>query len=200
MIELSDDQRDLQEMVARLAEEVYAPRALEWDAEFTFLPAEERLRLGELGLLGIALPEEYGGGGLDLLSALIAIEEMARRNQVAAFQMFESNTGPARVVEVLGSEEQKRRWLPPIASGERMLSLAISEPDAGSAATDLSTSARLDGDEFVIDGNKRWSTGGGHADQYLVYVRLDDTPGARGSGRSSSTPTPPGSPSGRRSG
>ncbi len=181
-VQLSDDQRDLKEMVGRLADDVYAPKALEWDTAYTFLPDAERRRLGELGLLGIALPERYGGGGLDLLSALLAIEEMARRNQVAAFQMFESNTGPARVIDVLGTDEQRERFLPAIASGERLLSLSISEPDAGSAATDLTTTARLDGDSYVVDGTKRWCSGGGHAEQYLVYVRLDDVRGAKGVG------------------
>ena len=169
-------------MVSRVADEIYAPKALEWDENFTFLPTEERLRLGELGLLGITLPEECGGSGLDLLSALIAIEEMAKRNQVAAFQLFESNTGPARVIDLLGTQEQRERFLPSIVSGERTLALSISEPDAGSAATDLSTTATPDGDEYVIDGTKRWCSGGGHAEQYLVYVRLNDKPGAAGIG------------------
>jgi alkylation response protein AidB-like acyl-CoA dehydrogenase len=180
--QLTDDQRDLRAMVARLADDVYAPKALEWDRDFTFLPAGERLRLGELGLLGVALPAEHGGAGLDLFSALIAIEEMARRNQVAAFQIFEANTGPARVIDLLGTDEQRERFLPPIARGERTLALAISEPDAGSAATDLATTARPDGDGYAIDGTKRWCSGGGHAEQYLVYVRLDGIAGARGVG------------------
>lgn len=179
---LTEEQRDLQEMVVRLADDVYAPRALEWDAAFTFLPPEERTRLGELGLLGIALPAEHGGGGLDLLSALLAIEEMAKRNQVAAFQIFEANTGPARVIDLLGTEEQKARLLPPVARGERTLALSISEPDAGSAATDLTTTAVLDGDEYVLNGTKRWCSGGGHAEQYLIYVRLSEQRGAGGIG------------------
>lgn len=179
---LSDDQRDMQAMVARVADEVYAPLAIEWDRDYTFIPSQERLRLGDLGLLGIALPAEHGGSGLDLFTALIAVEEMAKRNQVAAFQIFESNTGPARVVDLLGSEEQKARLLPPIIRGEKTLALAISEPDAGSAATDLSAAARLDGDHYVLDGTKRWSSGGGHAEQYLIYVRLDGARGAKGVG------------------
>jgi butyryl-CoA dehydrogenase len=179
---LTDEQNELRAMVARLAEEVYAPVAQEWDRDFTFLPIEERARLADLGLLGICLPTEQGGGGLDLYSALIAIEEMAKRNQVAAFQIFEANTGPARVIDLLGTPEQKERFLPPIAAGETTLALSISEADAGSAATELKTTARLDGDTYVIDGTKRWCSGGGHAEQYLVYVRLDGVPGAKGVG------------------
>jgi butyryl-CoA dehydrogenase len=165
-------------MVERLADEVYAPKALVWDQGYEFLPAAERERLGELGLLGIALPTEYGGSGLELAAALVAIEEMAKRNQVAAFQMFEANTGPARVVELLGTPEQKERFLPSVTSGESTLALSISEPDAGSAATDLAATAVADGDSYVLNGSKRWCSGGGHAERYLVYVRLDDDPGA----------------------
>lgn len=179
---LTDEQNELRAMVARLAEEVYAPVAQDWDRDFTFLPVAERRRLADLGLLGICLPTEQGGGGLDLYNALIAIEEMAKRNQVAAFQIFEANTGPARVIDLLGTPEQKDRLLPPIASGEKTLALSISEADAGSAATELKTTARLDGDSYVIDGTKRWCSGGGHAEQYLVYVRLDGVPGAKGVG------------------
>jgi alkylation response protein AidB-like acyl-CoA dehydrogenase len=179
---LSDEQNELRAMVARLADEVYAPVAQEWDRDFTFLPAEERKRLADLGLLGICLPTEQGGGGLDLYSALIAIEELAKRNQTAAFQVFEANTGPARVIDLLGTPEQKDRLLPPIVNGDKTLALSISEADAGSAATELKTKARLDGDQYVIDGTKRWCSGGGHAEQYLVYVRLDGVPGAKGVG------------------
>jgi alkylation response protein AidB-like acyl-CoA dehydrogenase len=179
---LTDEQGELRAMVARLADEVYAPVAQEWDRDFTFLPIDERRRLADLGLLGICLPTEQGGGGLDLYSALIAIEEMAKRNQVAAFQIFEANTGPARVIDLLGTPEQRDRLLPPIIGGEKTLALSISEADAGSAATELRTTARPDGDGYVIDGAKRWCSGGGHAEQYLVYVRLDGVPGAKGVG------------------
>ncbi len=107
---------------------------------------------------------------------------MAKRNQVAAFQIFEANTGPARVVDLLGTPEQRERFLPAIVAGEKTMALSISEPDAGSAATELKATARLDGDDYVIDGSKRWCSGGGHAEQYLVYVRLEDRPGAGGVG------------------
>lgn len=81
---------------ARLADEVYAAKAEAWDRDRTFMPEEERKRLGDLGLLGIGLPGAYGGGDGTLLDSLIVIEELAKRNQIAAFQAFESNTGPAR--------------------------------------------------------------------------------------------------------
>ncbi|MCW2996851.1 MAG: Butyryl-CoA dehydrogenase [Solirubrobacterales bacterium] len=178
----SDDQLALREMAARLARERYAPHAHEWDRDRTPLPDQERKRLGELDLLGVTLPLEYGGGGRPLIDALVVIEELAKATPLAAWPVFEASTGPARVVHLLGSEEQKERILPPIARGESTIAVAISEPDAGSAATDASTVGRVDGDEIVINGTKRWCSGAGHAEQYLVYLRLGDEPGASGIG------------------
>ncbi len=179
---LTEEQRELRRLAADLAREVYAPHAREWDSTNTHLPDRERKRLGELGLLGITLPEEYGGMGRPLIDALIVIEELAKATQVAAWPVFEATTGPARVVALFGSEEQKRRWLPPVCRGEKTIAVSISEPDAGSAATDMSTQARFDGDEIVINGMKRWCSGAGYSEQYLVYVRLGEELGARGIG------------------
>lgn len=180
--ELSEEQQALREAAHRVAVDVYRPRALQWDRDRTFFPADERKRLADLGYLGMALPEEYGGGGADLVDALIVIEELAKECQLAAFQVFESNTGPARVVDLFGTHEQKQRLLPPIAAGEVTMALSISEPDAGSAATDLTTRARRVGGEYVISGTKRWCSGGGHAEQYLVYARVDGESGSAGIG------------------
>lgn len=179
---LTEEQEALRDTAARVAREVYAPRTLEWDRDRTFLPDAERTRLAELGLLGIGLPAEHGGGGADLLDALLVIEELAKQCQVAAFTVFEANTGPARVVDLFGTEEQKARLLPPIARGEVTMAVSISEPDAGSAATDITTTAKRDGEHYVLRGTKRWCSGGGHAEQYLVYARVDDQPGAKGIG------------------
>lgn len=179
---LTEEQQALRDTAARVAEEHYAPVVLEWDEQGTFIPDEERKRLGELGFLGIALPTDVGGAGGELLDALLVVEELAKRNQIAAFQVFEANTGPTRVIDLFGTEEQRERLLPPIINGDVTLAVAISEPDAGSAATDLLTAAELDGDHYVVNGMKRWCSGGGHAEQYLVYVRLTDEPGARGIG------------------
>lgn len=179
---LSAEQLMLRETAAQVAREVYAPKALEWDRDRTFLPDAERKRLAKLGFLGIGLPEAYGGGGAPLMDALVVIEELAKECQLAAFQVFEANTGPARVIDLFGTDDQKARLLPPIISGEVTLAVSISEPDAGSAATDITTIARRDGDDYVINGTKRWCSGGGHAEQYLVYARIDGEQGARGIG------------------
>ena len=180
--ELTPEQQELRQLAAKVAREVYAPKAAEWDANRTTLPEDEVKRLADLGFLGLALPEEYGGQGGTLLDAMIVIEELAKECRPAAFQVFESNTGPIRVLEYFGTEEQKREYIPRSTSGEITMGVAISEPDAGSAATDMKTKARRDGDEYVINGSKRWITGGGHASHYLLYCRLNDEPGAKGIG------------------
>ena len=180
--ELTDEQRQLQETAARIARDRYRPKALEWDEARTVFPDDERKMLGELGFLGISMPEEFGGSGLPIFDTLLAIEEFAKECRPAAFQVFEANTGPAQVINQLGTEEQKHKWLPGVVSGESSVALGISEPDAGSAATDMSTSTRLVGDHYVLNGVKRWISNGGYADQYLVYCRLNDESGSRGIG------------------
>lgn len=179
---LSDEQVDLRDAARRVAREVYAPRTVEWDRAGTFFPNEERKRLADLGFLGITLPGEVGGEGRELMDALIVIEEVAKECQIAAFPVFEANTGPARVIDLFGTDEQKARFLPPVISGTETVAVAISEPDAGSAATDLGTSARRFGDEFLVNGTKRWCSGAGRAERYLVYVRLTEDAGAAGIG------------------
>jgi butyryl-CoA dehydrogenase len=180
--DLTEEQRDLREMTAKLARERHAPHVQEWDRERTPLPDEERRRLADLGLIGMTLPDEYGGGGRPLLDALIVIEELAKVSMQGAWPVFEGCTGPARVIHLFGTEEQKQRLLPPVTTGEKTIAVSISEPDAGSAATDIAIKARVDGDEVVINGAKRWCSGAGHAEQYLVYCRMGPEPGARGIG------------------
>src|SRR5205823_6439446 len=107
---------------------------------------------------------------------------LAKECRPAAFQVFEANTGPARVVELLGADEHRERYLPGIIRGDITMAVAISEPDAGSAATDLTTHAKFSSGSFLLNGAKRWISNGGEADLYLVYTRLSDEPGARGIG------------------
>lgn len=173
---------ELREMARSLARERYAPRAAGWDADREPFPLEEREYLGSLGLLGICLPERFGGGGAPLSDALVVIEELAKECRPAAFQVFESNTGPARALTFLGSEDQQQRYLPRVITGERTIAVAISEPDAGSAATDMTTRAKRANGSFTINGSKRWISNGSEADHYFLYARLSDEPGARGIG------------------
>ncbi|GAA5080898.1 butyryl-CoA dehydrogenase [Thermocatellispora tengchongensis] len=178
----ADGHEEIRALAARVAEEVYAPMAEDLDVHRRPLPVQERRRLGELGFLGIAHPERYGGSGAPLAEALAVIEEFAKQCRPAAFQVFEANTGPAQVIGHLGTEEQRERWLPGIISGEKTMAVAISEPDAGSAATDMRTLAKPVDGGYLLEGTKRWISNGGEADQYLVYARLSDAPGAKGIG------------------
>jgi alkylation response protein AidB-like acyl-CoA dehydrogenase len=178
----SEHRDEIRNLARQVAADVYAPLAAELESSGAAFPASERRRLGDLGFLGIALPEQYGGAGAPLLDALVVIEELAKVCRPAAFQVFEANTGPARAIELFGSDELKQRLLPAVVSGAATIAIAISEPDAGSAATDMKTSARRDGDDFVVNGGKRWISNGGEADHYLLYARMSDAPGARGIG------------------
>jgi alkylation response protein AidB-like acyl-CoA dehydrogenase len=176
------EQRSIRELAASVARERYAPRAARWDVERIGFPREERRFLGSLGLLGISLPERYGGSGQPLVDALIVIEELAKQCRPAAFQVFEANTGPAQVINLLGTEQQRQELLPRVTSGEATIAVAISEPDAGSAATDLTTHAKYADGVYTLNGLKRWISNGGEADYYLVYTRLSNEPGAKGLG------------------
>ncbi|MFC0531216.1 acyl-CoA dehydrogenase family protein [Phytohabitans kaempferiae] len=177
-----EGREEIQDAARQLARERYAPKAEAWDRERTRFPIEERRFLGSLGLLGIAHSERYGGSGRPVLDALVVIEELAKECRPAAFQVFEANTGPAQVVAQLGTEEQRQRFLPSIISGETTMAVAISEPDAGSAATDMTTRAKLAGGRYTVNGAKRWISNGSEADSYLVYARISDAPGAKGIG------------------
>lgn len=179
---LTDEQVALRAMVAELAAGEYAKHAQDWDRDRRSLPHAEHLRLAELGLVGITLPEEHGGGGRPLLDALIVIEELAKASPLAAWPVFEAATGPARVIDLFGTAEQRASFLPAVARGERTIALAISEPDAGSGATDATTVARVEGDRVILNGTKRWCSGAGQAEQYLTYVRLGTERGAAGIG------------------
>ena len=179
---MTDTYAEIRQLAAQVAREVYEPMAESLDVNRTPLPKEERRRLGDLGFLGIAHPEKYGGSGAPLEEALVVIEELGKVCRPAAFQVFEANTGPAQVITHLGSEEQRERWLPDIISGEKTMAVGISEPDAGSAATDMRTTAKEVDGKLVINGSKRWISNGGEADQYLLYCRLSDAPGAKGVG------------------
>jgi alkylation response protein AidB-like acyl-CoA dehydrogenase len=182
MFELTAEQQELKKLAAQVAAERFRPRAVAWDRDRSHLPDEDRRLLADLGLLALTVPEEYGGGGRPLIDALIVIEELAKASPVAAWPVFEASTGPARVLHLFGTEEQKKTYLPAVAAGETTIAVSISEPDAGSAATDVTTSARIDGDEVVINGSKRWCSGADFSEKYLVYVRFDGERGAAGVG------------------
>jgi len=178
-----DDELDeVRALAAKVAAERFGPRAAEMEEMRTPISLEERLYLGELGFLGIVHAPEYGGSGQPLRHALAVIEEFAKVSRPAAFQIFEANTGPAQVVARLGSQEQKERWLPKIVTGELTMAVAISEAEAGSAATDMSTRLSERDGRLVLNGSKRWISNASEAELYLVYCRMSDALGAKGIG------------------
>jgi alkylation response protein AidB-like acyl-CoA dehydrogenase len=179
---LSDDQRKLQEAARAFARaELPAIAAV---LERDNVPPSRDLvrRYAQLGFLGINVPEPLGGLGLGSLDALIVLEEFAKVSSAVAFPIFESMVGPVRAIEHFASDTLKQRIVPQVCDGEMIVAVAMSEPEAGSALTDLKTRGVIEGGEVVLNGTKRWCSGGGHADAYVVYCRLSDDPGAKGIG------------------
>lgn len=180
--QLNEEQKMLKKMVHELAEKEFRPKVAEWEAEAEHMPREYFKKLADLGLLGLPIPVEYEGQGRTAFEAILAIEELARVSISPAMPVFESSVGPVRVIEQFGTEEQKRKYVPPVCRGESWIAVGMTEPEAGSALTDLSTRAVLDGDNYVVNGMKRFISGGGEAEVYVVYVRLSEQKGAKGIG------------------
>lgn len=180
--QLNEEQKMLKKMVHDLAEKEFRPRVTEWEAKAEPISHEHVKKLADLGLLGLCLPTKYGGQGRSAFEAILSIEELARISILCAAPVFESNVGPVKVIEQFGTEEQKGKYIPPVCRGESMISVGMTEPEAGSALTDLNTRAVLDGDHYVVNGMKRFVSGGGESDVYVVYVRLSEQKGAKGIG------------------
>jgi alkylation response protein AidB-like acyl-CoA dehydrogenase len=158
--DLSSEHELLRDTVRQFAVERVAPVAEELDREKRF-PYELVAELAELGLMGMTIPEEYGGGGTDTLSYAIAIEELARVDSSVAITVAAHHSLGTLPIYLFGSEEQKREWLPELASGKKLAAFGLTEPDAGSDAGATRTTARLDGGEWVVDGSKIFITNAG---------------------------------------
>ncbi len=157
--------------VAREIEESGAPPSHELIAEFA-----------SHGFLGINIPERFGGLGLGNLEALIVLEEFGKISSAVAFPVFESCVGPVRAIERFAGEDLKQRVVPRVCRGEIVVAISMSEPAAGSALTDLATARGEMRGGVVLNGTKRWCSGGGHADGYVVYCRMSEAAGAKGIG------------------
>jgi hypothetical protein len=178
--EFTEEQRAFAEAVRRFAQAELAPGALE-RAHDPAYPWETAAKISRQGLLGILFPEEDGGMGGTLLDAVIAIQEVALACPKSADIVQAGNFGPIRTFVEYATPEQKARFLPGLLAGKMLLSLGMTEPDAGSAVTDLRTTAREVGDGFVIDGTKIFSTHSPEAGLFLVYVRYGPGVGGIGS-------------------
>lgn len=158
-----------------------APDARRWDDEETF-PEPSFAAIRDAGLLGLTVPEAYGGDGLGVREACVVLEELAVGCMSSAMVAQLYLNGPPRAIATLGDEAQRRRYLPGAADGSRSFAIAISEPGAGSAATELQTRLEADGDGFRLTGEKCYITNGVTADTILVFCRLAGTAGSRGLG------------------
>ena len=180
--QLSDDQRALQDTARAFAQNELKGLAEECEREKKPVPRDWLKRYAEMGFLGINIAEEYGGLGLGNLEALLVLEEFAKISSAVAFPVFEANVGPVRALEHFAPEPLKQAVIPKVTAGEQIVAVCMSEPSAGTALTDLKTRGVIDGDTITINGTKRWCSGAGHSDGYVVYCRLSDDPGARGIG------------------
>jgi len=179
---LSEEQQALVDVTRQFAQKELPDYADE--IEKTGLPAPRILlqRFSEMGFLGLNLPAQYGGGGISHLDAVLVLEELAKVSVAAAFPVFESCFGPALAIAHYGPEQMRTSVLPKVCSGDMIVAVSMSEPQAGTALTDLKTKLVPNGKSFVLRGTKRWCSGAGHADAYVVYCRMSEAPGAKGIG------------------
>ncbi len=176
---LREEHRLVQQTAREFATREILPVASQLDAEHRF-PAEIVRGLAELGLMGVTVPEEYGGAGMDHVAYVLAMEEVARACASTAAIMSVNNSLVCDPILRYGTEEQKRRYLPVLASGRELGCYCLTEPQAGSDAASLQTTARLDGDRWVLNGTKAFVTNAREAWVFIVYARTEEAPGARG--------------------
>ncbi len=181
--DFSDDHRLLRSTVREFAEQEIAPVAEELDRSKSF-PYELVKRLGELDLMGIPFPEEYGGAGSDSLAYALAIEELARIDSSVAITVCAHTSLGTQPIYLFGSEQQKREWLPLLCSGERLAAFGLTEPEAGSDAGNTHTRAAPDNGEWVINGAKQFITNAGTDISALVSITAVTEPDNAGSARS----------------
>ena len=177
---LTEDQLAIKQMIADFAKAELAEGAFRPETEDAYYT---RLRkLGAQGLLGMTAPVEHGGGGLSYFDALVAVEEMAKWDPRSAGEMHTNGTGTASHLWVLGTPEQQEKWLRPICEGRMRCAIAMTEPEAGSAATELTTTATLapEGDAYCLNGGKIFISGGKRADIFITYARFGSDGGSSG--------------------
>jgi alkylation response protein AidB-like acyl-CoA dehydrogenase len=191
---LTEQQRAVVDLAREFAAEEIAPHAARWDRE-AFFDRGIAEKLGALGFLGMMIPEEWDGLGLDTLTYLMALEEIAVADASTAVLMSVHNSLPTQMLLNFGTDAQRERFLRPMARGEKIGAFALSEPDAGSDASSLTCRAERDGDDWLLTGTKSWVTTGSHADVIIVIARstpLSDSHKSRGISAFIVTPDLPG--------
>jgi len=178
--ELTQDQREIQALAREFARAEIDPHAAEWDRTHEF-PRELFGKLAELGLMGTCVPEEYGGAGTDFLSYVLVLEELSRGDAGVGVTVAVHTSAVTLPMLSFGTDEQKSRFVPPLARGEQLGAFALTEAEAGSDAGALRTTAEAADDGWAITGAKQWITNGRYAGTFLVFARTDaNTAGARG--------------------
>jgi len=178
--ELTVEQREIQGLARDFARERIEPYAAEWDREHRF-PRELFGQLAELGLMGVCVPEEYGGAGADFVAYILVLEELSRADAGVGVTVAVHTSATTLPILTFGTDEQKSRFVPPLARGDVIGAFALTEPEAGSDAGALRTRAEPAGEGWAITGAKQWITNGRFAGTFLLFARTDEsTEGARG--------------------
>ena len=177
--DLSDEQKLFQKTIHEFCERELKPIASKIDKE-EYFPKDLYLKMGKMGLLGMTVPKKYGGAGIDRVSYMIALEEVSRICGSTGIILEAHNSLGVGHIYEMGTEEQRKKYLPKLTSGEELAAWALTEPNAGSDAASIQTTAVLDGDEWVLNGTKHFITSGDLAWVVTVMAKTDKTKGARG--------------------
>jgi len=176
---LTAEQELIRDSMRAFAQERLAPFAAEWDRNHTF-PREALNELAELGALGMVVPEEWGGAGMDYMSLVLTLEEIAAGDGATSTIVSVQNSLPCGILNRFGTDAQKDAWLKPLARGEKLGCFCLTEPHVGSDASAIRTSAVRDGNEWVLNGVKQFITTGKHADVAIVFAVTDKAAGKKG--------------------
>lgn len=179
MAVLNEEQLAIQKMVRDFADKEIAPQAAHYDHTEEF-PWENIRKIAELGLMGIPIDEQYEGASLDAVSYMVAIEEISRCCAATGAIVAIHTSAAAMPLMLFGTDEQKQHYLPDLASGRKIGAFALTEPNAGSDAGRVATTAVLEGDEYVLNGTKCFISNGGPAETYLVFASIDKSKGLKG--------------------
>ncbi len=177
--DLTENQKLIQDMVRQFAKAELEPKAAEFDKTGEF-PTENIKKLAELGLMGMVVPEKYGGAGFDFVSLAVAVEEISRGCGSTGVIVAVNNSLAAWTTYNFGTEEQREKFVRPMANGKKLGAFALTESNVGSDPAGLETTAKLDGDHYILNGSKRFITNGGVGDIFLVFATTDKAKGHKG--------------------
>ena len=178
-IKLTEEQKMMQQMVRDFAQNEVAKYVPKMEQE-DYFPRELIKKMGELGLMGVPIPQKYGGSGMDFMSYIIAIHELSKVSATVGVILSVHTSVGTNPILYFGTEEQKKKYVPKLASGEYLGAFALTEPGAGSDAASLSMRATKDGDNYVLNGSKIFITNGGEADTYITFARTEEGTGPDG--------------------